>query len=218
MKKIIVNENGFSRLIREARMDGFRVDTLKSLPSYSQKVNYCKQMLGNPIGNGSSRMVFQLDDETVLKLAKNNKGIAQNEREYNLYACGASEFLPYLMNGTDEEDFLWIVSEYVLPAKAEDFKKVLGVPFKDIQRLVFANIYHNSKVASQIFSKYEDNYDAIDVFSSIEDLGHSYNVNFLDMSRISNWGMVMRDGKPMMVILDSGLTDEIYDKFYKPSR
>lgn len=41
-------------------------------------------MLGNPIGNGSSRMVFQISDERVLKVAKNAKGIAQNEAEGEL--------------------------------------------------------------------------------------------------------------------------------------
>lgn len=63
-------------------MDGFSFETLTSLSSYKKRIAYCKQMLGQPIGNGSSRIVFQISDERVLKVAKNQKGIAQNEAKW----------------------------------------------------------------------------------------------------------------------------------------
>lgn len=214
--RVTITEDKFNHLLlNEARMEGFRVDTLREQPSYAAKVRYCKEMLGEPIGNGSSRMVFQLDDETVLKLAKNDKGIAQNEQEHDLYRWGASEYLPKVYNGSDEEDFLWIVSEYVLPSKVSDFKKAVSVPFKDVQRLVFSMICRNFNVANEIFSKYEDNYEAIEFLNAIQDLHYSYNMELADMAYTRNWGMVMRDGKPMMVLLDSGLSKEVFDKHYK---
>lgn len=81
-KKIIISENSI-KILSEAMMEGFRIDTLRNLSSFKKRVDYCKQYLGNPIGNGSSRIVFQIDDETVLKLAKNRKCITQNELEYD---------------------------------------------------------------------------------------------------------------------------------------
>lgn len=82
------------------------------IPTYAGKVRYCKRHLGFPIGNGSARIVFQLDDEKCLKLAKNRKGIAQNGAEYD-----------------SADDDSWIVTEYVLPAKQKDFKQCLGILF-----------------------------------------------------------------------------------------
>ena len=113
-------------------MPGFRLDYLTSCKSFSKKVKYCKEMLGAPIGNGSSRMVFQIDDETCLKLAKNEKGVAQNMEEMSIARDGFISYIPKVYNGSDTENGLWIVTQYVLPAKASDFKKVLGIPFSDV--------------------------------------------------------------------------------------
>ena len=68
-------------------------------------IYYCREMLGEPIGNGSSRIVFQIDDETVLKLAKNNAGIAQNMEEIKIGLNSGLEFVPKVFNGSDEKNF-----------------------------------------------------------------------------------------------------------------
>lgn len=196
-------------------MEGFRLDVLRSLPSYAAKMKYCKQMLGQPIGNGSSRMVFQIDDETVLKLAKNEKGIVQNKREYSLYRSNASPYLPKVMNGSDDEGYLWIVSEYVLPSKAKDFKEAMGIPFKHVKDFMFSMVRNNHNMMRHILSMYEDNDRAVKFLKGIEDLHSSYDAAIGDMTRLTNWGMVMRDGQPIMVLLDSGLSREIYERYYR---
>lgn len=81
--KILVTESQYNRLL-EARKEGFRVDMLRQLPSFRAKIRYCNQWLGPYMGSGSSRLVYEIDDNVVLKLAKNNKGIAQNEKEYSI--------------------------------------------------------------------------------------------------------------------------------------
>lgn len=139
MRKIdTIIEEAISRVVNEARMDGFRVDALRGM-SFKNKIAYCKQWLGKPIGGGSSRYVFQLDDDTVLKLAKNKKGIAQNEQEYNLgHDYYISHMFPKVFNGSDGDEFLWIVSEYVLPAKKKDFEHILGVPMETVYKALTA--------------------------------------------------------------------------------
>ena len=79
-RTIILNSSQIKQL-NEAMDNTFSFDELSSIKALSKRVLYCKQHLGNPIGNGSSRMVFQIDDEKVLKLAKNRKGLAQNNVE-----------------------------------------------------------------------------------------------------------------------------------------
>ena len=147
--QIVLTEGQYKRIF-EARMDGFRVDYLRSCNSYDERVKYCKKMLGFPIGKGSSRMVFQLDDETCLKLAINEKGIAQNLEEIKIARDNFISYIPKIYNGSDEEDGLWVITQYVLPAKKSDFMKVLGINFNDIidyvlntdRRFDYRNSYH----------------------------------------------------------------------------
>lgn len=219
--KIHITEEQHKKLF-EARIDGFRLDVLVSAGSFKRRLEYCKKMLGRPIGSGSSRVVFQLDDYSVLKLAKNPKGIAQNMEEIRLGTEPYLSLLPKVLNGTDENNGLWIVSEYVLPAKKADFKKVLGIPFDILQRFVWS-VFMDSKpgynkfadsVRHELYDEYEQNDDVIDLFNEIHVLCMDFNQDIGDLKQIANWGMCMRNGRPTIVILDSGLSFEIYDTYY----
>ena len=125
--------NIIKKTILEAMDDSFSYDELSSLRYFTERVNYCKKHLGPPIGNGSSRMVFQIDDEKCLKLAKNAKGIAQNEAEFDWYAQNYG-ILPHIYESADDKS--WILVEYVIPAKAKDIQVCLGVDFNTFQRFV----------------------------------------------------------------------------------
>ncbi|MBR4624207.1 MAG: nucleotidyltransferase domain-containing protein [Alphaproteobacteria bacterium] len=61
--------------LNEAAMPGFNLQTLSSIKSFAGRLKYCKQMLGPSFGSGSSRIIFEIDDEKVLKLAKNKKAL-----------------------------------------------------------------------------------------------------------------------------------------------
>ena len=223
--KIFLKENQFKNIF-EARMDGFRIDFLTSCKSFNEKVKYCKQMLGFPIGNGSSRLVFQLDDETCLKLAKNEKGVAQNLAEISIASDRFVSYIPKIYNGSDEENGLWIITQYVLPAKEEDFKKTMGIDFKDVTDFVlnmdrsydrkdsFLRKMADSMI-HHLYQKYEDNEEAIELLNDIHELRASYDQFVGDLSRISNWGMVRENGKIYMVALDTGLSEEVFNQFYK---
>ena len=224
--KIRLTESQY-KVLTEAMMPGFRLDYLTSCKSFSKKVKYCKEMLGAPIGNGSSRMVFQIDDETCLKLAKNEKGIAQNMEEMSIARDGFISYIPKVYNGSDTENGLWIVTQYVLPAKASDFKKVLGIPFSDVS--LFAShtdkrfnyklgqhfIRHSDRLIYNLYQKYEDNDAVIELFNDIQELKASYSQFVGDLEGIRNWGLTMEDGKECLVILDTGFSEEVYNKFYK---
>ena len=57
------------KTILEAMDDSFSYDELSSLRYFTERGNYCKTHLGPSKGNGSSRIVFQVEDEKCLKLA-----------------------------------------------------------------------------------------------------------------------------------------------------
>ena len=96
------------------------------------------------LGRGSSRIVFQIDESTVLKLAFNQKGIAQNEAEAavkNDYVLSGYNFLPEVYDVDDE--YLWIEMQIARRANQSDFKKFTGYSRKVFYYWVI-NCWNNS--------------------------------------------------------------------------
>jgi len=65
-----------NNLYEMAYPESFSMDTLLSLSSYMKKVWYANTHL-QKIASGSSRIAYKIDDEKVLKISKNKKGLAQ---------------------------------------------------------------------------------------------------------------------------------------------
>lgn len=217
-RKVLFSESAI-RLIKEAALDSFSLQQLASIPTYAGRLKYCKQQLGNPIGSGSSRTVFQIDDEKVLKLAKNQKGIAQNEKENEVSRYYSADIFPEVYENA--EDFSFLVSDFVLPAKPQDFVQLLGIKWDDYVALVtrlYLN-YANNRQAWAIG-------DAMDSERANELLENNewlyelqcymgdYGIPFGDLVRIANYGLTNKDGHTKLVILDSGLDEEILNSYY----
>ena len=184
-------------------------------------------MLGNHIGKGSSRLVYQIDDETCLKLAWNEKGVAQNLEEISITRDGFISYIPKIYNGSDEENGLWIITQYVLPAKEADFKEILGIPFKDVAKFARNTddrfnykrgsdfVRTADKTVQFLYEKYEDNDNVISLFNDISDLKANYNQLVTDLAETRNWGMVRENGNTFMVMLDTGFSEEVQNQFYR---
>jgi hypothetical protein len=207
-------------LLNEAMNDSFSFDVLKKLPTFNKRVQYCKANMGNPIGNGSSRIVFQIDDEKVLKLAKNEKGIAQNIVEAD---WGAQNYgvLPKLYEIAD--DHLYIVTEYVLPAKVQDFKHCLGMTFREFETFVYTCYYSfgdrnvrwyigDNRLDDDVFQELLENNEWLDAFYSYTS---DYQPMMGDLIRIVNYGICQRDGEAEIVLLDSGFNKQVYNDYYR---
>jgi len=209
------------KLIKEARSNNFDFDELTNIPSFSGKVKYCKQHLGQPVGRGTSRLVFQYTDYQVLKLAMNAKGVAQNEYE------GRSDWFKEKYSifpkvYSKAENNSWLLSEYVLPAANKDFQHCLGLSFKEWCNVVIAiesqlrpnsyNKFYRSKTTEQMLTELVDENEFIGEFY---DYFANYNETLGDMRHIQNYGLALRNGKPWLVILDSGLSDDIFNNYYR---
>ena len=91
-------------------------------------LEYCDEHLGEPIGEGTDRVVYEIDDHTVLKICNSNN-VEQNEREWNVYQeCKNNPLLPRIYGHA--ADFSWLWSERVLPCTPVDFEKILGIPYR----------------------------------------------------------------------------------------
>ena len=221
--KVLLSEDKFKKLF-ESMKPNFRLDYLSSCENFDEMMNYCERMLGEPIGEGSSRVVYQVDDETVLKLAKNDAGVAQNKEEMNVGLNSGLVCVPKVFNGSDEKNGIWIVSEFVLPAQKGDFRKVFGIKFDDVLSFCFHLQGSNGNSLFSDIHKRQVNYILNDyswcvngtkLLKEIIFLYENYNSLVNDLVNINNWGLCKRNGKMYMVMLDAGCNIEIFNKYYR---
>lgn len=214
-KTIIISEKQ-KKMLTEAMDDTFSFDELSNLRSFNARFKYCTQHLGKHIGKGSSRATFQIDDEKVLKLAWNEKGVAQNVEEERAYG---DDIFPIVYE-SDVND-LWIVSEFVLPAEAQDFRKCFNMTFNDFISFIYAcGAYRfnrqNLKYWAMPYEKWiellETNEDLCEFDEYIGNYGY---IVVGDMTRMCNYGLTQRNGEPHIVLLDSGLTEDVWNNYYK---
>lgn len=199
----------------------FNMEEFKNCNSFAARVRYCQARLPR-ISSGSSRIVYKIDDEKVLKLAKNAKGVAQNNTEAYSYATetgiGAQVF------DHDEND-LWLEMELARRATAADFKNIVGVPFAFVQNYVN---YTAKRYSRNMFisydRRYKETFEQIDNedfpnwewFSGLRDYMDGTSLETVgDLKRPSSWGVVKRNGADEIVLIDFGLDDEVYDNFYR---
>lgn len=228
MKKIIITEQQLNAIKEMAYPVSFNMEEFKSIRSFADRVKYCENRL-KKLGAGTSRRVYQIDNEKCLKLAKNRKGIAQNIEEINLgndmYAgsCFAKVY-DYDSNG------LFVEMELARRAKESDFERLVGIPFDvycDIIVRTAANyLPSNNQSRNWINKSMEDSYEYVmdnigdfEFISEVIDYMGNFQVKaYGDLQRLSSYGVVRRNGQEEMVIVDFGLTEDVFNNYYRKSR
>lgn len=215
-QNIFIVTESQARLLKEATDGQFSTQELSALPNFNQRRKYCEQHLGRHVGRGSSRMVFQIDDEKVLKLAFNQKGVAQNEEEASYYKQ-RYDFIPKIYETDDNDN--WIICEYVLPAKKADFQHCLGISWDEFVDFVntvfsqFSRMYIGHDLDYDEMEQMADNNEMLsELYQYITDMCF---VNY-DIIRIANWGLAKRNGEAYLVFLDHGFSQRVKDEYYTP--
>ncbi len=187
--------------------------------SYAGRIKYANQYL-QKIGSGTGRIVYNIDGQKVLKLAKNTKGVAQNETEANAgYYRDTQHIVTEVFDSSD--DNTWLISEFAKKVSEKRIKELTGIPslnelyyflrnFKD-QNNGKRKFYDQNKEVEEFFWENEFAQDLANFIAN-------YNQSAGDMGRPSTYGEVLRDGQPTIVLTDYGLNDEVYDTYYDPNR
>ena len=221
--KILINEKQEQILhkcmIKEAMGENFSFEELKSIKSFKGRFDYCLKTLGPIQGRGSSRVVFQLSDDKVLKLALNQKGIAQNQAECD-WGVQSYDVVPEIFNESDTDNYYFLVSEYVLPATEEDFEQIFDFDFTTFCQCLVAfwkcyNPHDYCYISPMDNQSLEVLLNDSDDLNSFYSYMTDYRVPIGDVIRIQNYGMTNRSGQPQIVLLDSGLNDDVWNKHYK---
>ena len=126
--KYIINENQY-KLLKEYVQDGFSFDVLDSIEDLDEKDAYCRKYLGEPVGHGVARNVYDFDEETVLKLNFGSFHYNSNKTEWNNVAKLSKRFDIFPKYYKHADDFSWIICESVIPLQPYDCNIILGIPF-----------------------------------------------------------------------------------------
>lgn len=218
--KILITEEQFTNIIQSMDEEypiNWNVGEFKKLKSFNQRIQYCERNLTR-ISSGSSRIAYKIDDTKVLKLAKNKKGLAQNEAEIMYSQDYMMDDIVAQVFNYDENN-LWLEMEFARKVTSATFQNIVGISFNDYIDGVWYQD-ENLRPKKNHFKRLKpDNIDDMwenEFVSRIFDLMGSYD-NFIagDLTKLSTYGIVNRDGMDTIVLIDFGLTDEVYTSHYK---
>lgn len=210
--KILRMANIFIALAESEEMPEDSKDTkvilsnLEKLETYAARKKYAEKNLKH-LSSGSSRIVYLTPDKTVVKMAKNDKGIAQNEVEANPKMT--SKFLNKIISYAKNHS--WIETHYLEKISEKEFEEMTDLKFKDFDA---ALSYGLKNISSDKSGEKPDNFKEVsgsDIYKEIKRLGEKFKLLPGDLGRISSWGT--KDGNP--VLIDAGLTREVYDDYYE---
>lgn len=184
------------------------LSNIEGLETYNARKNYAERNLKH-LSSGSSRIVYLTPEKTIIKLAKNDKGIAQNEAESNPKM--KSKYLNQIISSA--KNGAWLETYYLDKITEKEFEKMTGLAFEDFGDSLR---YGLKDVSGNKEAEKPENFDKVsksDIYKELVDIGERFKLLPGDLARISSWGT--KDGRP--VLIDAGLTRDIFDEFYEDS-
>lgn len=202
-------------LMGEDYPSSFDMEKFKSLSSFAARIRYCGEHLQR-ISSGSSRIVYKIDNEKVLKLAWNKKGLAQNEVEIEYGGYYDIEGITARVFDSDPNN-LWVEMELARKLSKGDFKRLTGLDWE-----MYAKAIHNHGIDTGNGRGYkhdlpeefkEEVWENEFSYAMLDFMGN-YGIPAGDLTRRSTYGIVKRDGQDDIVMIDYGLTSDVYDSYY----
>ncbi len=179
------------------------------------------------LGTGSSRVATTIEYQgrpTVLKIAKNQKGLAQNSVEADIlsdgYASQLGILIPIIDYDEQNREPTWVHTEMAQKAsekqlcqlmKCDNLHQLINMAYAIQGRKIYGN-YENFANHLRQKGKSEQDIDTMTDYANIlADLNSSFDVELGDFGRAANWGIYQ--GKP--VIVDVGFNSNVLNQYYK---
>jgi hypothetical protein len=178
---------------------------IEELETYTARKDYAAENLER-LSSGSSRITFVSPDKTVIKMAQNDKGIAQNKAECNPKL--KSKFINKILDKAS--NYSWIEVPFLDKITEKDWKEMTGIDFDDFDDAIsygLKNVSDNSEMSKP--KNFDDVKDS-EIYKEIVKISKETELMPGDIGRISSWGS--KDGNP--VLIDAGLTKNVYEEFY----
>jgi len=195
--------------------------------SFKSRLQYALDRAAK-LGTGSSRVATTIEYEgrpTVLKIAKNQKGLAQNSVEASIledgYASQMGILIPLIDYDEQNREPSWIHTEMATKASDKKLANMMGVD--NLSQLVnMAYAITGKKKYLGTYQQYVDHLQkngkteqdietASDYANKLAELNSSFDVELGDFTRAANWGIYQ--GHP--VIIDVGFNSNVLNQYYK---
>jgi hypothetical protein len=181
------------------------------------------------LGTGSSRVATTIEYQgrpTVLKIAKNAKGLAQNSVEADIlsdgYASQMGILIPIIDYDTQNREPSWVHTELAQKANEKQLCSLMKCQsLNDLIRAAQAQLNEygtrSRAILNDIIDKNEhfgsSEQDAdtfLEYVNRLSELKSSFDVELADFHRPANWGLYQ--GKP--VIIDVGFNSNVLKQYY----
>jgi hypothetical protein len=179
---------------------------LSDLDTFAGRKKYAENNLDR-ISSGSSRIVYDTGNDTVVKLASNKKGIDQNESESNIK--GDSKYINKPIK--HDRNYYWIEAPFAKKINEERFEELVEIDFDTFGECIDYACRFISGNTDKNKPKKIDEVKKMDIFKDLVRIAKANDLLGGDISRISSFGE--RDGK--VVLVDLGLNKEIFERFYE---
>jgi hypothetical protein len=202
--KLLKYANIFYTLATAKGVDAI-LKKLQELDTYTARKDYAEDNLEH-LSSGSARIVYLTPSKTVVKLAKNDRGIAQNRAESN--PDMTSPFLNKTIRHAD--NYVWMETHYLEKITGKEFEEMTGISFADFDEAIRFGL---KNVSENTGLKKPKNFDQVaksEIYKEMKRVGEKFRLLPGDIARASSWGA--KDGHP--VLIDAGLTSAIFDKYY----
>lgn len=186
--------------------------------SFAQRVRYAQER-ARKLGAGSARVAFEIEYQgrlTVLKVAKNRKGAAQNEVESQMledWHLKSYDIVIPLIDYDEENSYpTWIHTERARKANDSDFKRFCGGTLEEV---CIAALYYSGQAYQYWFAKNVKEEDLKvdsenDTVQGLIQIFGNYGMPAGDIMRLSSWGIY----KNAPVLVDVGLSQDVYRDHY----
>lgn len=215
-------------IIDEAPLpSGWNPEQYRPGTTFKQRLAYTLER-AKKIGTGSSRVATTIEYQgrpTVLKIAKNQKGLAQNSVEASIledgYASQLGILIPLIDYDEQNREPTWIHTEMAQKAtekqlcslmKCDSLNQLVNYAEAITGRKKFLGTAQSYAEHMRNKGKTEEDIETMsDYANKLAELNSSFDVVLGDFRRAANWGIF--NGNP--VIIDAGFSSDIYQQYYK---
>jgi hypothetical protein len=206
--------------LEEDYPSNFDLEEFSKLNSFNKRIRYCEERLKR-ISSGSARIVYMIDDTKVLKIARNEKGLNQNDIEATYSNYHDIKDITAQVFAYDDND-LWVEMELARKVTPKIFQQVVGVSFDDycdgldkyfeaVNPQRAAKSWSRSSIPQEKYDALWDNEFVYDIFTFMG----GYDTPIGDLKRLNSYGLVKRNGVDTIVLIDYGITWDGLDAYYK---
>jgi hypothetical protein len=196
--------------------------------SFKSRLAYALER-AKKLGAGSSRVAMTIEYEgrpTVLKVAKNQKGLAQNSVEASIlsdgYASRLGIMIPIIDYDEQNREPTWIHTELAQKATEKQLCNLMQCDSLNTLVQTALALIGKSRMTSYTPQNTEQRMreagktdEQIDVFmdyvNKLGDLASSFDVELADFMRPANWGIYQ--GRP--VVIDVGFNSNVMQQYYR---